>query len=89
MPAAIAMPPWVTPPIIGGVIATASWQGGVLAAINIVISVAIYSPFVYMATVIANREEKENLTDSNGKAIVDGSTPAGDATKDSNGHATV
>lgn len=89
VPAAIAMPPWVTPPIIGGVIATASWQGGVLAAINIVISVAIYSPFVYMATVIANREEKENLTDSNGKAIVDGSTPAGDATKDSNGHATV
>ena len=46
MPAATSMPPWVTPPIIGGIIATASWQGGVIAALNIAVAALIYAPFV-------------------------------------------
>ena len=50
MPACTVMAPWVTPPIIGGVISTASWQGGVIAAINIVVATVIYAPFVIMAT---------------------------------------
>lgn len=49
VPAATVMPPWVTPPIIGGVLATASWQGGVLAAVNLVVATLIYMPFVKLA----------------------------------------
>ncbi|MFD1484539.1 PTS sugar transporter subunit IIC [Lacticaseibacillus baoqingensis] len=57
MPACTVMAPWVTPPIIGGVIATASWQGGVIAAVNIVVATIIYSPFVYMATVMQQKKD--------------------------------
>jgi PTS system cellobiose-specific IIC component len=46
VPAATFMPPWVTPPVIGGFLATQSWTGGLLAAINLVISTLIYIPFV-------------------------------------------
>ncbi|WP_338210893.1 PTS sugar transporter subunit IIC [Lactiplantibacillus paraxiangfangensis] len=60
MPACSNMPPWVTPPIIGAVIATASWQGGVIAAINILVSILIYAPFVYMSTAMEIRRTKKN-----------------------------
>ena len=40
VPAATFMPPWVTPPIIGGF----------LAAVNLLISILIYMPFVKVAT---------------------------------------
>lgn len=58
VPHTIAMIPWTTPPIIGGFLATGSWQGAVLAAINLAIAIAIYVPFV----IIADRAElrKEN-----------------------------
>lgn len=56
MPACIAMPPWVTPPVISAVIATASWQGGVIAALNIVVSILIYAPFVAVATSMQNKQ---------------------------------
>ena len=48
MVAPVIMPkiPWVTPPILGGIMATGHWSGGVLAAINLIISVLIYLPFV-------------------------------------------
>ncbi len=57
VPAATVMPPWVTSPIIGGVIATVSWQGGVLAAVNLLVSVLIYLPFIKIATDMALKEE--------------------------------
>lgn len=57
VPAAAVMPPWVIPPIIGGVIATVSWQGGVLAAVNLLVSVLIYLPFIKIATDMALKEE--------------------------------
>lgn len=57
VPAATVMPPWVTPPIIGGVIAMVSWQGGVLAAVNLLVSVLIYLPFIKIATDMALKEE--------------------------------
>ncbi|GGC98900.1 PTS sugar transporter subunit IIC [Enterococcus wangshanyuanii] len=50
VPGATFMPPWVTPPIIGGFLATKSIAGGVLAAVNLLISVLIYIPFVKVAT---------------------------------------
>ena len=57
VPAATVMPPWVTPPIIGGVLATNSWQGGVLAAVNLVVAVLIYMPFVKLAVREQQKEE--------------------------------
>ncbi len=57
VPAATVMPPWVTPPIIGGVLATKSISGGVLAAVNLLLSVLIYLPFVKVATIQEKRKE--------------------------------
>ena len=56
VPAATVMPPWVTPPIIGGVLATKSIAGGVLAAVNLVLSILIYLPFVKVATIQERRK---------------------------------
>ncbi len=57
VPAATVMPPWVTPPIIGGVLATKSIAGGVLAAVNLILSILIYLPFVKVATIQKRRKE--------------------------------
>lgn len=46
VPPATVMPPWVTPPIIGGFLATQSFAGGILAAVNLILSTIIYMPFV-------------------------------------------
>lgn len=51
VPAASVIAPWTTPPIIGGFLATQSIAGGILAAVNLVISVVIYIPFVKMAQI--------------------------------------
>lgn len=56
VPAATFVVPWNIPPIIGGVLVTQSWRGGVLAAINIVLSVLLYLPFV---SIIARKEKIE------------------------------
>ncbi|GER95280.1 PTS sugar transporter subunit IIC [Enterococcus faecium] len=57
VPAATVMPPWVTPPVIGGVLATKSIAGGVLAAVNLILSILIYLPFVKVATIQERRKE--------------------------------
>lgn len=57
VPAATGMPPWVTPPVIGGILATNSLSGGVLSAVNLVISVIIYVPFIKMATIQEMKKE--------------------------------
>ena len=49
VPHTIATIPWTTPPIIGGALATGSWQGGVLAAVNLILAIVIYIPFVFIA----------------------------------------
>lgn len=46
VPPATFVIPWNAPPIIGGILATQSWQGGVLSAVNILISILLYMPFV-------------------------------------------
>lgn len=51
VPAATVMPPWVTPPIIGGILATKSIAGGVLATVNLLVSILVYIPFVKVATI--------------------------------------
>ena len=55
VPAATIIAPWTTPPIIGGALATQSLAGGVLAAVNLLISVLIYLPFVKMAQIQESR----------------------------------
>lgn len=50
VPAATVIVPWVTPPIIGGFLATKSIAGGILAAVNLVIAIVVYLPFVKIAT---------------------------------------
>ncbi|MFC0233273.1 PTS sugar transporter subunit IIC [Vagococcus entomophilus] len=59
VPGATFMPPWVTPPIIGGFLATKSIAGGVLAAVNLVIAILIYIPFVKVATDQFLRQEAQ------------------------------
>ena len=49
VPHTIALIPWTTPPIIGGFLATASWQGAVLSGVNLIVAIGIYLPFVYLA----------------------------------------
>ena len=56
-PVIMAKIPWVTPPILGGLMATGHWTGGVLAAVNLLISILIYLPFVVAET----RMEKKKL----------------------------
>lgn len=56
-PIIVAKIPWITPPILGGLAATGHWTGGVLAAVNLVISIIIYLPFVKLADKIDAKKE--------------------------------
>jgi PTS system cellobiose-specific IIC component len=58
VPPATVMPPWVTPPIIGGIIATKSIAGGVLAAVNVVVATVIYSPFVIVSNIQQQKKDQ-------------------------------
>ncbi len=62
-PVIMAKIPWVTPPIFGGLMATGHWTGGVLAAVNLLISIVIYLPFVAAET----RMEKKKLARQSAK----------------------
>lgn len=59
VPPATFMPPWVTPPIIGGFLATSSWTGALLAAVNLLLSVLIYIPFVRMGVMQELKREQQ------------------------------
>lgn len=56
MPVIAAKIPWVTPPILGGFLATGHWTGAVLAAVNLLISIVIYIPFVIASEKIDKRK---------------------------------
>jgi len=58
VPAATVSPPWTTPPIINGFLATQSWQGAVLSLVLLIIAVCIYLPFISMANRIAKQNEQ-------------------------------
>ena len=49
VPPAIVQIPWTTPAIIGGFLATSSWQGIVLATVNLTIACLIWLPFIYLS----------------------------------------
>ena len=52
--------PWITPPIFSGFIATGSIKGAILAAVNIVISVIVYLPFVAADERMAKKQLEKN-----------------------------
>lgn len=56
MPVIAAKIPWVTPPILGGFLATGHWSGAALAAVNLLISIVIYIPFVIASEKIDKRK---------------------------------
>lgn len=63
MVAPVIMPkiPWVTPPIFGGLMATGSLSGGILAAVNLIISVVIYLPFVVMSEKMEAKKAEKSV----------------------------
>lgn len=61
----VAKIPWVTPPIIGGFLATGGHvSGAVLSAINLAISTAIYLPFVYAQVRIDSKKDDKAVQSS-------------------------
>ncbi|MEK5067071.1 PTS cellobiose transporter subunit IIC [Sporosarcina sp. FSL K6-1508] len=61
VPKTVNLIPWTTPPIIGGFLATGSMKGALLAAVNLVISIVIYLPFVKIAERIEVKKLQEEL----------------------------
>lgn len=52
--------PWVTPPILGGFLATGgSVAGAILSAVNLVIAFLVYIPFVFIADGVEKKKELE------------------------------
>lgn len=49
-----AMASWTMPPIISGFIVTNSWQGSALQAVNLILDILVYLPFILSV----NRQEK-------------------------------
>ncbi|WP_339021323.1 PTS transporter subunit EIIC [Spiroplasma endosymbiont of Atherix ibis] len=71
MPHSSVIVPWTTPPIIGGILTTKSLIGGLVALINLVILITMYSPFVMLENKIEKREllnkfaKNKNILDGN------------------------
>ena len=53
--------PWITPPVLAGTINSASWHGGALQLFNLLLSAAIYAPFVGFAERQKHREGLGNV----------------------------
>lgn len=60
VPKTIALMPWITPPIIGGFVATGSIAGSILQVVNLCISTLIYIPFVMISDRMYLKQEKES-----------------------------
>lgn len=48
--------PWMTPPLLGGVLNSGSWHGGALQLVNLLLSILVYLPFVRYAEHQRSRE---------------------------------
>jgi len=67
--------PWVSPPIVGGWLATGGHiSGAILATVNLVVDIIIYLPFVYAHAHIENKKLKAAEIDLNA-AQTDSKTP--------------
>ncbi|MEG0297162.1 MAG: PTS sugar transporter subunit IIC [Clostridium sp.] len=62
MPVVSALPGWTTPPVLGAFLSTGgAWQGAAVAALNVVVGIIIYTPFVMVADRKAALEEAQGL----------------------------
>lgn len=69
VPMTTVMIPWTTPPILGGILATNSIAGGLLAAFNLLLSVAMYMPFIILQERMeAKAIKQEQFEEENSKA---------------------
>ena len=59
VPPVIVKIPWTTPVVIGGFLATSSWQGLVLAAANFTIACLLWLPFVFLANKSAKKRGEQ------------------------------
>lgn len=59
--------PWMTPPLLAGVLNSGSWHGGALQFFNLMLSALVYAPFVRLAE---RRRQAENL-DTVRRAVTD------------------
>lgn len=57
----VTVVPWMTPPILAGVLNAGSWHGGALQLFNIVMSAMIYAPFVRIAERQRSTENFSNV----------------------------
>ncbi|MBD5423069.1 MAG: PTS sugar transporter subunit IIC [Mycoplasma sp.] len=56
VPPVIVKIPWTTPVLIGGFLATSSWQGILLSGFNVIVACAMWFPFI----LISNKKAKKN-----------------------------
>lgn len=59
VPPVIVKIPWTTPVLIGGFLATSSWQGIVLSFFNLVLAMLIWAPFILLSNKKAKKEGME------------------------------
>lgn len=59
-PIIMAKIPWITPPVFGAIMATGSLKGGILAFVNIVLSIIVYLPFVVADERMAKKQLEKN-----------------------------
>ena len=62
VPPVIVKIPWTTPVLIGGFLATSSWQGIILAALNYAIACLIWLPFIWFSNSRAKKQGEELVT---------------------------
>lgn len=60
VPGGIVAIPWSTPVVIGAFLHTGSWQGCILALLNLVISILVYVPFVLIYNNKMEKASREN-----------------------------
>lgn len=59
VPAATIPIPWIAPPVIGGIMATQTISGGILALFNLIVITIIYIPFVSLINRVESKKSKE------------------------------
>ncbi len=62
VPPVIVKIPWTTPVLIGGFLATSSWQGIILSGLNYIIACLIWLPFILISNKQAKKRGEELVT---------------------------
>lgn len=62
--------PWTTPPPFSGILTTGDWRGGALMLFNLLVSIIIYYPFVYLYDKKLLKDEKaKEQNEDNGETL--------------------